>query len=96
MPRRRKRTARQRESKEILLAKEQVILSKERTILSFMSTALTLIGLGIVIVNVLHELVYQAIGFGLIFTGFVELLESIRKFRNKQKIIAKIEKETEV
>jgi uncharacterized membrane protein YidH (DUF202 family) len=85
-----------RESKALLLAKEQVILSKERTILSFMSTALTLIGLGIVIVNLLRDLVYQAIGFGLIFTGFVELLESLRKFRSKQKIIARIEKETKV
>lgn len=93
MPRKAKR---KRESKAILLAKEQVILSKERTILSFMSTALTLIGVGIVVVNVLHELIYQAIGFGLIFTGFVELITAMYKFRNKQKVISKIEKETKI
>ena len=87
---------RHRESKSVLLAKEQVILSKERTILQFMSTALTLIALGIVVVNVLHELVFQAIGFGLIFTGFVELITALRKFRNKQKIIEKIEKQTRI
>jgi uncharacterized membrane protein YidH (DUF202 family) len=93
-----KRTSgrRRRESTQLLLAKEQVVLSKERTILSFMSTALTLIALGIVIVNILHELIYQAIGFGLIFTGFVELITALRKFRNKQKIIASIEKKTKI
>ena len=87
---------RKKESKSLLLVKEQVILSKERTILQFMSTALAMIGLGLVIVNVLRDLLFQAMGFGLVFAGFIELLESMRKFRNKQKIIANIEKQTRV
>lgn len=92
----RRKTVKHRESKMLLLAEEQVVLSKERTILQFMSTAITLIGLGLVVVNVLKELLFQVIGFGLIFIGFIELLESLRKLRVKQQLISQIKKKTRI
>ncbi len=91
----RKRRAR-RGSKMLLIQEEQVLLSKERTILSFMRTALTFIGVGAVIVNVLKEPFFQAVGYVIIIVGFLEIVESIRRLRGKQKIMENIQKKTEV
>lgn len=85
-----------RKRKELLIAEEQVILSKERTILSFMRTALAFIGVGIVVVNFLKDSIFQIIGYLLIIVGFVEVGESIRRLREKQKIMKRLQKQTRV
>jgi uncharacterized membrane protein YidH (DUF202 family) len=91
-PRKRK----SRESKQMLIQEEQVLLSKERTILSFMRTALTFIGVGVVIVNLLKEPLYQAVGYIILIIGFVEIIESLRRLRSKQKVMEKLQKKTKV
>ncbi len=94
MPRKR---ARRRESKALLIAKEEVLLSKERTTLSFMRTALTFIGVGIVVASVFKDvLLFQALGYVLVVIGIVELVESFRRLRDKQKVMKRIEKQTKL
>jgi len=80
-----KRSGMRRENREVILSEERTILSKERTILSFMQTGLTSIGLGIVLTYYLKETFLTYIGFVLILTGFVEVLESMKRLRDKQK-----------
>ncbi len=79
-----------------LLAQEEVLLSKERTILSFMRTALTFIGVGVVIVNFLKDFVFQVVGYGLIAIGFVEVAESMRRLREKQKVVKRLSRQTKI
>ena len=74
-----------KEEKSILLEEEEVILAKERTILSFMQTGLASIGIGIVLVKLFQELLFQIAGFILIIIGVVESYESGRRLRKKQK-----------
>ena len=93
---RRTKKRHKRVSKLFLIQKQQVLLSKERTILSFMRTALTFIGVGLVIVNVLQEPVFQVVGYFIIVVGGIEIIESIRRLRNKQKLVEKITKKTHV
>ncbi|OGI12666.1 hypothetical protein A3K64_03765 [Candidatus Micrarchaeota archaeon RBG_16_36_9] len=73
------------QEKEIVLSEERTVLSKERTILSFMQTGLTSIGLGIVLTYYLKETLLTYLGYVLILTGFIEVLQSIRKLKTKQK-----------
>lgn len=80
------------EEKEVVLSEERTILSKERTILSFMQTGLTSIGLGIVLTYYLKETLLTYVGYILILTGFVEVLESIRKLKTKQKEVESLKK----
>ena len=87
---------RRRTDKKLLIAEEEVLLSKERTILSFMRTALAFIGVGIVVVNFFKDTSLQIIGYLLIVVGFVEIGESARRLKKKQKIMARLEKKTGV
>ena len=99
MPRKRarKQTSRKKESKKLLIEEEEVLLSKERTALSFMRTALTFIGVGIVVANVIKDvLLFQILGYALVAIGLVELVESFRRLKNKQKTINRLEKRTGV
>lgn len=73
------------EEKEVILSEERTVLSKERTILSFMQTGLASIGLGIVLTYYLKETLLTYVGYALIFSGFFEAMESIRRLRSKQK-----------
>lgn len=90
MPRKKKRGP----SKYLLLSEEQVLLSKERTILAFMSTAVTFIGVGIVLVNVLKDVMFQLIGYGLILVGIIEVVESTRRLKEKQKTMKRLQRQT--
>jgi len=85
-----------RQDKKLLIAEEEVLLSKERTILSFMRTALAFIGVGIIVVNFFKDTALQLIGYLLIMVGFVEIGESARRLRKKQKIMGRLEKRTGV
>lgn len=85
MPRKNKNSFKRLEEKEVVLSEERTILSKERTILSFMQTGLTSIGLGIVLTYYLKETLLTYVGYILILTGFVEVLESTKRLRTKQK-----------
>ncbi|MBS3050936.1 MAG: DUF202 domain-containing protein [Candidatus Aenigmarchaeota archaeon] len=85
-----------RQDKKLLIAEEEVLLSKERTILSFMRTALAFIGVGIIVVNFFKDTAFQLIGYLLIMVGFVEIGESARRLRKKQKIMGRLEKRTGV
>lgn len=85
-----------REEEEVLLSEERTILSKERTILSFMSTALAFIGVGIVIIKLFENSSFQLVGYLIIAVGFVEIGESLRRLKRKQKQMGKLEKETGV
>ena len=97
LKRTRKPASRKRESKKLLIEEEEVLLSKERTALSFMRTALTFIGVGIVVANVLKDvIIFQALGYLLVLVGVVELIESFRRLKNKQKTINRLEKRTGV
>ncbi len=87
---------RKKEDKEVLLSEERTLLSKERTILSFMSTALAFIGIGVVIIKLFENSPFQIIGFLIIAVGFVEIGESLRRLKRKQKMMGKLEKETGV
>jgi len=80
------------EEKEVILSEERTLLSKERTILSFMQTGLTSIGLGIVLTYYLKETLLTYVGYALIFTGFFEAMESIRRLRTKQKEVEMLKK----
>jgi len=73
-------------SKLEIYQEQQVLLSKERTILSFMRTGLAFITAGIVVAGFFETfLLAQVVGYILIFTGFVEVFESIRRLLVKQK-----------
>ena len=87
---------RKKEDKEMLLSEERTLLSKERTILSFMSTALAFIGIGIIIIKLFENSSLQIIGFLIVAVGFVEIGESLRRLKRKQKLMGKLEKETGV
>ena len=87
---------RKKEDKEVLLSEERTLLSKERTILSFMSTALAFIGIGIIIIKIFENSSFQIIGFLIIAVGFVEIGESLRRLKRKQKLMGKLEKQTGV
>lgn len=91
------RKHRKKKSKEILIAEEEVLLSKERTALSFMRTALTFIGVGIVVASVFKDvLLFQVMGYLLVAIGVVELVESFRRLRSKQKYMNKLQRQTGV
>jgi len=81
------------ECKEVILSEERTLLSKERTILSFMQTGLTSIGLGIVLSYYLKGTFLIHVGYILILTGFIEVLESMRRLRRKQKEIEVLKKQ---
>ena len=81
-----------RKSKQAILLEEQVILAKERTILSFKRTGLTFIGAGIVVISVFKEFSFQAIGYIIILIGFLEVFESFRRLRIKEKEMDKLKK----
>lgn len=81
------------EEKELVLSEERTILSKERTILSFMQTGLAFIGIGIIVANYFKETIVHVIGYILIVIGFIEVLESIRRLRKKQKEIESLKKQ---
>ena len=85
-----------RQDKKLLIAEEEVLLSKERTILSFMRTALAFIGVGIIVVNFFKDTTFQLIGYLLIMVGFVEMGESARRLRKKQRLMNRLEKRTGV
>lgn len=85
-------TLKKLEEREVVLSEERTILSKERTILSFMQTGLTSIGLGIVLNYYLKETLITYVGYILILTGFIEVLESIRKLKTKQKEVDELKK----
>lgn len=87
---------RKRKDKKLLIAEEEVLLSKERTILQFMSTALAFIGVGIIIVKIFNDSMFQLIGYLIIAVGFVEIGESMRRLRGKQKIMKRLEKQTKL
>lgn len=96
MPRKRA-TRRRKESKALLIAEEEVLLSKERTALSFMRTALTFIGVGIVVASVFKDvLLFQVLGYLLVVIGVVELFESFRRLRHKEKYVNKLQRQTGV
>ncbi|MFA4819684.1 MAG: DUF202 domain-containing protein [Candidatus Aenigmatarchaeota archaeon] len=86
----------EKDNKEVLLSEERTILSKERTILSFMSTALAFIGVGIVIIKLFENSSFQIVGYLIIAVGFVEIGESLRRLKRKQKQMSKLEKQTGV
>ena len=75
-----------------ILGEEQLVLSKERTILSFMRTGLAFLAAGIVIISVLKETLMQIAGFGLVAIGFLEVFESFRRLRSKQKEMEKLKR----
>jgi len=75
-----------------VLQEEQVLLSKERTILQFMSTGLAFLGVGVAMINLFKESLSQIIGYALIIIGTVEVAESIRRLRRKQKEMDKLKK----
>ncbi|HIG97450.1 MAG TPA: DUF202 domain-containing protein [Candidatus Aenigmarchaeota archaeon] len=81
-------------NKEVLLSEERTLLSKERTILSFMSTALAFIGVGIVIIKLFENSSIQIIGYLVVVIGFVEIGESLRRLKGKQRQMSKLEKQT--
>jgi uncharacterized membrane protein YidH (DUF202 family) len=85
-------TIKKLQEKEVILSEERTLLSKERTILSFMQTGLASIGLGMVLTYYFKETLLTYIGYILILTGFVEVLESIRRLRGKQKEVEKLKK----
>lgn len=77
------------------LSKERTILSKERTILSFMQTGLAFIGVGIVIINIFGATSHpsEVIGWLLVFIGFAEVIESLRrllKYKKKMNIMKRV------
>jgi uncharacterized membrane protein YidH (DUF202 family) len=75
----------------ILLLREQTLLAKERTVLSFMRTGLASIGAGIVIINIFSSNPSSIIiGWAIILTGVVEVVESYRRLRAYQKRMDKI------
>lgn len=86
-------TLKRLQEKEVILSEERTILSKERTILSFMQTGLTSIGLGIVLTYYLKETLMTYVGYILILTGFIEVFESMRRLKTKQKEVEKLKKE---
>jgi len=81
------------ECREVILSEERTLLSKERTILSFMQTGLTSIGLGIVLAYYLKGTFLIYVGYILILTGFIEVLESMRRLRTKHKEIEVLKKQ---
>jgi uncharacterized membrane protein YidH (DUF202 family) len=93
MPKKDRDTIRKLEEKEVILSEERTLLSKERTILSFMQTGLASIGLGMVLTYYFKETLLTYVGYILILTGFIEVLESIRRLRGKQKQIDKLKKQ---
>ncbi|MEM5778683.1 MAG: DUF202 domain-containing protein [Candidatus Aenigmatarchaeota archaeon] len=85
-----------KETKIELYEEEQLLLSKERTILSFMRTGLAFVTAGIVIAGFFEGLKSaQIIGYSLVFIGFVEVGESIRRLLIKQKEAEKLKKKLE-
>lgn len=92
MPKRIRDDLKRLQEKEVILSEERTILSKERTILSFMQTGLTSIGLGIVLTYYLKETLMTYVGYVLILSGFIEVLESIRRLRTKQKEVDMLKK----
>ncbi|HLC76740.1 MAG TPA: DUF202 domain-containing protein [archaeon] len=83
-------------NKRLLIAEEEVVLSKERTILSFMRTAMALIGAGVVIASILQDVIFKLVGYGLIVLGFIELVDSMRRLREKQKLVKRLQRQTGV
>lgn len=78
----------------ILLMREQTLLSKERTVLSFMRTGLASIGAGIIIINIFSTNPSSLIiGWAIILTGIVEVVESYRRLRTYQKRMDKISRQ---
>lgn len=78
----------------LLLLREQTLLAKERTVLSFMRTGIASIGAGIVIINIFSTNPSSIIiGWAIILTGIVEVVESYRRLRAYQKRMSKISKE---
>ena len=82
MSKRKRNLLKKLQEKESVLSEERSVLSKERTILSFMQTGLTSIGLGIVLTYYLKETLLTYLGYVLILTGFIEVLQSIRKLKS--------------
>lgn len=73
-------------SKLEIYEEQQLLLSKERTILSFMRTGLAFVTAGIVIAGFFREFQSaQIAGYCLVFIGFIEVFESIRRLLVKQK-----------
>ena len=96
MPNRKNVSKKSKKNINTLLSEEQVLLSKERTILTFMNTAVAFIGVGLITVNVFKDSAFQLIGYMLIIVGFVEIGESVRRLKKKQKNLSRIEKQTGV
>ena len=92
MPKKDRDSLKKLQEKEVILSEERTLLSKERTILSFMQTGLTSIGLGIVLTYYLRETLLTYLGYVLILTGFLEVLESIRRLRTKQKEVERLKR----
>jgi len=93
MPKKDRDSLKKLQEKEVILSEERTLLSKERTILSFMQTGLTSIGLGMILTYYFRETLFTYLGYVLILTGFLEVLESIRRLRAKQKEVERLKKQ---
>jgi uncharacterized membrane protein YidH (DUF202 family) len=93
MPKKDRDSLKKLQEKEVILSEERTLLSKERTILSFMQTGLTSIGLGMILTYYFRETLLTYLGYILILTGFLEVLESIRRLRAKQKEVERLKRQ---
>ena len=77
---------------QILLSEEQTILSRERTMHSYMQTGLAFISVSLIILNLLKDGFYFLIAVVFQILGWLLIFESARRYILCRKVIRQIRK----